>query len=139
MLINPKIHLKHMKEGVNSGQSALSEFSSVKRILKPDKKPAARKKAPAKEFIQLNISSITNKIAAKLVREKLFKNKKEALEVAVGFFLVWYSNPEEFEKLNAKRNNAPPETIRTVQDITSDILRGLPTKSLEELKGTQVP
>ncbi|MDD4878514.1 MAG: hypothetical protein PHO02_05765, partial [Candidatus Nanoarchaeia archaeon] len=51
------------------------------------------------------------------------------------FFLVWYTNPEEFEKLNAKRNNAPPETIRTVQDITSDILRGLPTKNIDELKG----
>ncbi|MDI6737202.1 MAG: hypothetical protein QME12_01660 [Nanoarchaeota archaeon] len=118
-----------MKKEANPGQSALTEFS-VKR--------SPKKKAHVKEDIALNISAITNKIAAKLVREKLFRNKKEALEVAVGFFLVWYTNPAEFEKLNAKRNNAPPEAIKTVQDITSDILRGLPTKSLEELKGTKM-
>lgn len=132
MLINLECIIITMKKEADSGQSALTEFSSVKKA------PKAGKKHSAKEMdIPLNISAITNKIALKLVKEKLFKNKKEALEVAVGFFLVWYTNPAEFEKLNAKRNNAPPETIRTVQDITSDILRGLPTKSLEELKGMQ--
>lgn len=132
MLINLECIIITMKKEADLGQSALTEFSSVKKVSKAGKKHSSKE-----EDIQLNISAITNKIAAKLVREKLFKNKKEALEVAVGFFLVWYTNPSEFEKLNAKRNNAPPETIKTVQDITSDILRGLPTKSFEELKGMQ--
>jgi len=119
-----------MKKEATSGQSALTEFSAPKRSRNTKNKP----KEAVNGDVALNVTSITNKIAARLVREKLFKNKKEALEAAVGFFLIWYTNPEEFEKLNAKRNNAPPETIKTVQDITSDILRGLPTKKMEELK-----
>lgn len=121
-----------MEKEANSSQSALTEFNSKK----PVSKPKLKKKGAVKD-LPVNISAITNKIAAKLVKEKLFKNKKEALEVAIGFFLIWYTNPEEFEKLNAKRNNAPPESIRTVQDITSDILRGLPTKNIDELKGVK--
>ena len=87
------------KEANTSEQSALTEFSS--------KSKAKLKKKAVKQEISLNITEMTNKIALKLVKEKLFKNKKEALEAAIGFFLIWYSNPEEFEKLNAKRNNAP--------------------------------
>ena len=120
------------KEATTSAQSALTEFSS-----KPKTKPKAKK--AVKQEISLNITEMTNKIALKLVKEKLFKNKKEALEAAIGFFLIWYSNPEEFEKLNAKRNNAPPEAIRTVQDITSDILRGLPTRKFAESTVPQEP
>ncbi|MEK6863860.1 MAG: hypothetical protein AABX27_01085 [Nanoarchaeota archaeon] len=119
------------KEANTSEQSALTEFSS--------KSKAKLKKKAVKQEISLNITEMTNKIALKLVKEKLFKNKKEALEAAIGFFLIWYSNPEEFEKLNAKRNNAPPEAIRTVQDITSDILRGLPTRKFAESTAPQEP
>ncbi|MFA5888117.1 MAG: hypothetical protein WC852_05400 [Candidatus Nanoarchaeia archaeon] len=120
------------KEANTSEQSALTEFSS-----KPKSKLKAKK--AVKQEISLAITEMTNKIALKLVKEKLFKNKKEALEAAIGFFLIWYSNPEEFEKLNAKRNNAPPEAIRTVQDITSDILRGLPTRKFAEEPAPQKP
>lgn len=119
------------KEASTSAQSALTEFSS-----KP--KARSRAKKAINQEISLNITGMTNKIALKLVKDKLFKNKKEALEAAVGFFLIWYSNPEEFEKLNAKRNIAPPEAIRTVQDITSDILRGLPTRKFAETPQEQV-
>lgn len=118
-----------MKKEAHSGQSALTEFSR-KRSISP------KKKKPAKDS-PVNITAVTNKIALQLVKEKLFKSKKEALEAALGFFYIWYSNPEEFEKLNAKRNNAPPETIRTVQDITSDILLKLPTR--KDIKQESTP
>lgn len=115
-----------MKKEASHGQSALTEFSG---------KRSSRKRVAAKDA-PVNITAVTNKIALQLVKEKLFKSKKEALEAALGFFYIWYSNPGEFEKLNAKRNLAPPEAIRTVQDITSDILMGLPTKKEIKLEST---
>ncbi|MBU2638640.1 MAG: hypothetical protein KJ955_06715 [Nanoarchaeota archaeon] len=118
-----------MKKEASAEQSALTEFSH--RVLSKSKKKPVAKDSP------VNITAVTNKIALQLVKEKLFKTKKEALEAALGFFYIWYSNPEEFEKLNAKRNTAPPETIRTVQDITSDILMRLPTR--KDVKPESIP
>lgn len=119
-----------MKKEAGAGQSALTEFSRKHSI------SGKSRKKPTKDS-PVNITAVTNKIALQLVKEKLFKNKKEALEAALGFFYIWYSNPAEFEKLNAKRNTAPPETIKTVQDITSDILMGLPTR--KEVKQESIP